>query len=177
MNSTITPLRKSAVSAFSGITMAALGLSLAGCSTTETAAPAESPSAVSPVQKPLSAEATTDVTTTPSTDPTPSTVPVGRLVSLHVEGAHANALVKTLVVTGDGKENGGDMQDVKLPFDQELTLPADASFTKVLVLGKYASGATGEISCTVTIDGRQVASQSSGNHRPAECLFVEKSST
>ncbi len=176
MNSTNPAVRKSVLSVFAGIMMAALGLSLAGCSTTETTAQAEPPGAVSPGPRPMPAEAITAVTTAPSTASALSTASQGRLVSLHVEGARASALVKTLVVTADGKENGAGMRDVELPFDEELTLPADVSVTKILVLAKYASGAAGKISCAVTIDDRQVASQSSSNHRPAECLVVGKSS-
>ena len=102
--------------------------------------------------------------------PTPST---DRTVTMHVNGAQNSALVKAIVVTGNGKESGGEMQQRSLPYTQEVSLPADTTLTKVLVIAKYPSGATDNISCTVTIDGNKVAAKTSTSHQPAECLFVE----
>ncbi|MFB9165037.1 hypothetical protein [Arthrobacter psychrochitiniphilus] len=166
------------MSTLAGASLLLLGLSLAGCSTSTPGATTETSNSTSSTQG--GAEAAVDVQTPASTAATPSATASekagaqGRTVTMHVEGAKSDALVKALVVTDDGKESGGEMTSQKLPFDQEVTLPAGAAFTKVLVLGKYASGATGEISCSISIDGVNVSSQSSTNHKPAECLFVEK---
>lgn len=146
--------------------MLLMGLALAGCSTSAPESTAETSG---------SAEVTT-AATAPSAKPSEQAAATERKVAMHVEGAQSGALVKSLVVTADGKESGGEMTTQALPFDQEVSLPAESVFTKVLVLGKYASGATGEISCSISIDGVEVSSVTSNNHKPAECLFVENSS-
>ncbi|MDO5752491.1 hypothetical protein [Arthrobacter sp.] len=168
--------KKLSLPLFAGVTLMMLGLSLAGCSTNDPAPAANSTSTVDatqgaavPVMDPATPAAATAA-------PASQEAPAERKVTLHVEGAKSDALVKALVVTADGKESGGEMKTEQLPFNQELTLPADSTFTKILVLGKYASGATGEISCSISIDGKEVAAQKSDNHKPAECLFVEKGS-
>ncbi len=182
MTTTHNTAKKYSMSTLAGASLLLLGLSLAGCSTSTPGATTETSNSTSSTQG--GAEAAVDVQTPASTAATPSATASekasekagaqGRTVTMHVEGAKSDALVKALVVTDDGKESGGEMTSQKLPFDQEVTLPAGAAFTKVLVLGKYASGATGEISCSISIDGVNVSSQSSTNHKPAECLFVEK---
>ena len=170
-----------------------LALSLTGCAGDVSASAAETSSVVATT--PSGAQPATDnaseaaatkaaatspaakaAASTPAAATKATTAPVGRKVVLHVEGAKSDALVKALVITADGKESGGEMTTQTLPFNQELTLPANSVFTKILVLGKYASGATGEISCSISIDGKEVAAQTSTDHKPAECLFVEKNS-
>ncbi len=167
--------------------MLLLGLFLAGCSTSaqETAPEASNGSAsvtgtsdapvdVETPATPSKPSETADATA--AAKPSENAASKARKVTMHVEGAKSNALVKALVVTADGKESGGEMTSQTLPFDQEVTLPADSVFTKVLVLGKYPSGGTGEISCSISIDDVSVSSQASSSHKPAECLFVEKGS-
>ncbi|UIK87628.1 hypothetical protein [Arthrobacter polaris] len=173
--------------------MVMLALSLTGCAGDVSASAAETSSVVATT--PSGAQPATDnaseaaatkaaatspaakaAASTPAAATKATTAPVGRKVLLHVEGAKSDALVKALVITADGKESGGEMTTQTLPFNQELTLPANSVFTKILVLGKYASGATGEISCSISIDGKEVAAQTSTDHKPAECLFVEKNS-
>lgn len=159
-----------------------LGLSLAGCSTDAPAPAAESSSAASATQEVTATETATEgAVTAPVATPAENSkkatsAPAGRKVTLQVKGAKSDGVVKALVITADGKESGGEMKPEKLPFSQELTLPTDSVFTKILVLGKYPSGGTGEISCSISIDGKEVASQTSTSHKPAECLFVEKDS-
>ena len=146
--------------------MLLLGLALAGCSTSAPESAAESSSSVE----------TTSAAAAPSAKPSEKAGATKRKVTMHVEGAQSGALVKSLVVTADGLESGGEMTTQALPFDQEVSLPAESVFTKVLVLGKYASGASGEISCSISIDGVEVSSETSSNHKPAECTFVENNS-
>ena len=57
--------------------------------------------------------------------PRPGSRPPRRPVHLHVGGAKANALVKTVVVTAFGKESGGEMRNLALPFDPDRTLPEE----------------------------------------------------
>lgn len=156
--------------------IALFGLGLSGCSSDEAA-----PTATETVTE--SASATAALETTPaasapaaSTEATAesSTTAADRKVTLEVKGAKSNALVKTLVITHDGKETGGKMVKEALPFTKDLTLPADTTLTKILVLGKYADGGTGDISCSITVDGKSESSNSSTGHKPAECLFIEK---
>ncbi|MFQ4149288.1 hypothetical protein AAGW05_11390 [Arthrobacter sp. LAPM80] len=106
----------------------------------------------------------------------PSGDAVARRVTVHVSGARGSALVKSVIVTGDGKESGGEMVQQTLPYTQELSIAAGQAFTKVFVLAKYPSGATDAISCSVSVDGKEVAANSSRNHQPVECLFIEKDS-
>ncbi|GAA4376184.1 hypothetical protein [Paeniglutamicibacter cryotolerans] len=163
-----------------GTSLALLGLGLAGCSSAAAPAPTVTVTASVPTQAP--AAATPSATTAPEATattaaPSPSTeAAVERRVVMTVTGAKDTALVKALVVTSDSKESDAQMRSQKLPFTREVTLPATTDFTKVLVLGKYSSGATGKISCTVSIDGKEVASSSSSSHQPAECLFINKDS-
>ncbi|WP_210099349.1 hypothetical protein [Paeniglutamicibacter antarcticus] len=153
-----------------------LGLGLAGCSTDEAA-----PTATATVTESASATAAPE-TTPAASSPAASTKATAesssaaaeRKVTLEVKGAKSNALVKTLVITHNGKKTGGKMVKETLPFTKDLTLPADTTFTKILVLGKYADGGTGDISCDITIDGKSESSNSSTGHKPAECLFIEK---
>lgn len=95
-----------------------------------------------------------------------------RLVTLSVQGTRGDALIETVTVTSEGKEGGSGMSTKTLPFTEELALPADSTLNKIMVLGKYADGVTAEISCSITVDGKQVASHSSTGHKPAKCLFT-----
>lgn len=179
---------KYSLSTIVGASTLLLGLTLTGCSTNapEPAAetsngsstPKVAPDTAGDADAPATATAATTAAAEPSekadSKPTEKAGSQGRQVTMHVEGAQSEALVKALVVTGGGKETGGEMTSQTLPFDQQVTLPAGSVFNKILVLGKYASGATGEISCSISIDGVNVSSQSSSGHKPAECLFVEK---
>ncbi|MEO6530140.1 MAG: hypothetical protein ABI563_17595 [Specibacter sp.] len=155
---------------FGVASVALLGLSLAACSpvalenagagnTSETTPPASS--------------ATVAAATEPSA---PAHIDGGSTVTVKVNGTKGSALVKSLVVTDDGKETGAEMTQQTLPYTQTLSIPARQTFTKVFVLAKYPSGATDDISCSVSVDGKEVAANSSNNHRPVECLFVENSS-
>lgn len=153
-----------------------LGLGLVGCSVDETAptvaatvtesatastAPATPPAVSAPA---ASMEAAAESTTAAAV----------RTLTLEVKGSKSSALVKTLVITHDGKETGGKMAKESLPFTKELALPANTSLTKILVLGKHTDGSTGDISCSITIDGKSETSISSTGHKPAECLFIAK---
>lgn len=153
--------------------VALLGLSLAACSPASTDAPSESsPVAVSESAAPATAAPAKSAAAVETT--APPAAATERKVTVKVTGAKDSALVKSLVVTNDDKETDGEMVQQTLPYTQEFSLPAGATFTKILVLAKYPSGGTGEISCTVTVDGKEVATNSSSNHEPAKCLFVEK---
>lgn len=164
--------RKSSHRKFAAVAVALLGLSLAGCSPDTPAPVADSAAATTPSQE--STTAPIDVATSSATTSQEASTASGRMATLHVTGSRSEALIKTVVVTSDGKERNGEMTTKTLPFNEEITLPAESAFTKVLVLGKYANGATADISCTITIDGTEVASQTSSSHKPAECLFVEE---
>lgn len=180
MNTNYTAAAKYSLSTIVGASTLLLGLALTGCSTSapESAAETSNSSSSSKGAPEAAVDADAPATAKPSekveSKPTDKAGSQGRTVTMHVEGAQSEALVKALVVTDDGKETGGDMTSQTLPFDQEVTLPAGSVFNKVLVLGKYGSGATGEISCSISIDGVNVSRQTSSNHKPAECLFVEK---
>ena len=170
-------LAKTVVSRVSAVaSIGLLGLGLAGCSVDETAptvaatvaesatasnAPATPPAVSAPA---ASTEAAAESTTAEAE----------RKVTLEVKGSKSSALVKTLVITHDGKETGGKMAKESLPFTKDLTLPANTSLTKILVLGQNADGSTGGISCNITIDGKSETSISSTGHKPAECLFMGK---
>ncbi|XBH22120.1 hypothetical protein V5R04_02500 [Jonesiaceae bacterium BS-20] len=97
-----------------------------------------------------------------------------RQVVINISGAKSSALVKTLVITNDGKEQGGKMITQSLPFTQEVALATDNSFTKILVIAKYKDGQTGTLDCSIEIDGEVAATDSTTSHRPAECLVIEK---
>lgn len=157
-----------------GASIALLGLALAGCSSNEA-----TPMAAVAVTETAPATAVPDATSAAST-PAPSkesaSVPDERKVVLEVKGVKSSAWVKTLVITADGKKTEGKMVQETLPFAQDLPFPADTTFLKILVLGKYADGAEGDISCSIMVDGRSVSGSSSAGHRPAECLFVGKGS-
>lgn len=159
--------------------VAVLGFTLTGCSNAETPEPvptvtvtetaqpeaevqepAAEPEAQEPAAEPEAAESAPEASS--------------RQVVMTVTGAKSSALVKTLVVTNDGKEQGGQMNTETLPFTQEVTVGVDQPFTKILVIAKYKDGQTGDIKCTIEIDGEEQATNSSTGHQPAECLVVEK---
>lgn len=159
---------------------AVLSLTLAACGTSD---PVEDPAptvteTVEPTVAPeptASESAEPEATDAPTESPEATQTPASeRKVVINVEGAKSSALVKTLVVTNDGKEEGGKMNTETLPFTKELTVGADKPFTKILVIAKYKDGQTGNISCTVEIDGEEAAANSSNTHQPAECLIIEK---
>lgn len=188
MNTNFQTATKHSVSTIIGASSLLLALVLTGCSTNapesspETSNSSSSSKGAAEAAEDADAPATTTPTTTaadkPSAKaeakPTEKAGAQDRKVTMHVEGAQSEALVKALIITDDGKETGGEMTTQTLPFDHEVTLPGGSVFNKVLVLGKYASGATGEISCSISIDGVNVSSQTSSNHKPAECMFIEK---
>lgn len=164
------------VKSLSVAAIAALGVGLAGCSSTDntptptvtvtetaepqTQEPAAEPDAQEPAAEPEPHESTPAATS--------------RQVAMKVTGAKSSALVKTLVVTSDGKEQGGQMTTQTLPFTQEVTVGVDQPFTKILVIAKYKNGQTGDIKCAIEIDGQEQSTNSSSGHQPAECLIVEK---
>lgn len=176
MNSVKTQLKTVALRACAGASIALMGLGLAGCSSTSETTASNAPTTVS-------ASAETAGTTPSQQGPAPtetastptesSVAATERHATLSVTGAKDSALVKTLVISSDGKESGGEMKQQALPFTQELTIPAGTDFTKILVLGKYANGETGEISCSVAVEGKTVSTNSSTGHQPAECLVLE----
>lgn len=161
-----TASQKSFTHVLAAASVALLGLSFSACSAQTSDVP-DSPAAA-PTATTASAAPTT--TTAPAATAAPA---AGRLVTLSVQGTRSDALIETVIVTSEGKESGSSMSTKTLPFNEELTLPADSTFNKILVLGKYPDGGTEDISCSITVDGKQVASQSSSNHKPAKCLFLE----
>ena len=149
-----------------GAVMALLGLLLTACSPADTAPPAESTSAAS-----------STVLSTPAVSETTPTAEAGQHnISVKVTGARASALVKTVVVGSEGEENGGEMRPQTLPYTETFTASSNSGFTKVFVLAKYDSGQTADISCSITVDGEEVAASTSSNHVPVECLFLNKGS-
>lgn len=149
--------------------VALLGLSLSACSP---AAPENTGAEI--------ASETSAASSTPAASATETSATAGnvgeRTVTVQVNGTQGSALIKSLVVTDDGKESGAEMTQQALPYTQTLSVPAGQTFTKIFVLAKYPSGATDDISCSVSVDGKEVAANSSNNHQPVECLFVEKNS-
>lgn len=159
--------------------VAVLSLTLAACGSsdpveepaptvTETVEPTVAPE---PTESETAEPEATETTEAPEATEAPA---AERKVVINVKGDKSSALVKTLVVTNDGKEEGGKMNTETLPFTKELTVGADKPFIKILVIAKYKDGQTGDISCTVEIDGKEAASDSSKTHQPAECLIIEK---
>lgn len=158
--------------------LALLGLSLTACS--PQAAPADpatedTPALAAPTtaEAPAASAAGSPDVAAPAAGSAAGSA-AGRAVTVNVQGSRSEALVKTVIVSAEGKESGGEMNTEKLPYNQELTLPGDSTFTKIIVVAKYANGATADLSCSITIDGSSVASDSSSGHKPAECLFVEE---
>lgn len=163
--------------------VAVLSFTLTGCGSTgetsepvptvtvtETAEPeAQEPAAEPGAQEPEAQEPAAEPEAEKS-DPAATS----RQVVMKVTGAKSSALVKTLVVTNDGKEQGGQMNTQTLPFTQEVAVGVDQPFTKILVIAKYKDGQTGDINCSIEIDGQEQAVNSSSGHQPAECLIVEK---
>ncbi|MFC8302657.1 hypothetical protein ACFUCV_03130 [Specibacter sp. NPDC057265] len=164
-----TPLHRTAP-----LLLALLGLSLSACS--PQAAPADPATEDAPaVAAPTTAEApAASASGSPDVAAPAAGSAGGKAVTVNVQGSRSEALVKTVIVSAEGKESGGEMNTEKLPYNQELTLPGDSTFTKIIVVAKYANGATADLSCSITIDGSSVASDSSSGHKPAECLFVEE---
>lgn len=166
--------------------MTMLGFALTACAPTvpgDEAGP--TPSATSSQTPAQEAEPTNEPTTEPAQDSEPAAEPsqapesndpkdTERAVVIRVEGDQPSALVKTVIVTSDGKEEGGQMISQNLPFTHEVTLSPDQQFTKILVLGKYPDGKRANISCSIEIDGVEVSTNSSTTNRPAECLVLEK---
>lgn len=142
--------------------MVLLGLALTACSPADTAAPADATSAASPSVVPAPAASAAAPTAEGSQ----------HNVSVKVTGALGSALVKTVVVGSNGQESGGEMQTKPLPYSEEFTADTENGFTKVFVLAKYDSGQTADISCSITVDGKEVTANNSSNHQPAECLFI-----
>lgn len=159
-----TPVKTIVLRACAGASILLLGLGQTGCSTTSETAPHSTN---------ITAPAPSETTSAPTTATGSSVAAPERHIALSVTGAKESAQVKVLVVTSDGKQSGGDMKPQTLPFTHELTIPSGTNFTKILVLGKYTNGATGEISCSVTIDGKVVSTNTSTSHKPAECLVLE----
>jgi len=91
-----------------------------------------------------------------------------------VTGAKDSALIKTVIVTGDGKETGGKMTTQTLPFTLEPELPEGSAFTKLLVIAKYPDGSKAEIACSIAVDGVVMDSNNSSTSKPAECLVISE---
>ncbi|WP_326698104.1 hypothetical protein OG909_12600 [Streptomyces sp. NBC_01754] len=158
--------------AWTGVTIAILGMGLAGCATGDPspAATAESQSSeTSQNTRPPSADESSSANANDA-----SGAAAEQTVTLTVQGEKRNALVKTLVITADGKETGGRMVNESLPFSKKVTLPTATEFTKILIIAKYPDGAIGELSCDVSVDGKSLVGNTSTTHKPAECLFVTK---
>lgn len=157
--------------------------SITGCSTTNSASnqpTAAQPTAVQPASsqpassQPAVAPETIASPTASSSASSPST----QVLTLRVTGAKSSALVKTLAVTsagssGDTDEQSG-MKQQTLPFEEQITVPKGTAFSKALIVAKYPSGATDQISCTISVDGKEVSSSSSSSHEPGKCLFLNK---
>lgn len=145
-----------------GAAVAMLGLLLTACSPAETAAPTDTSGAAG----------STVVSAPAASDAAPTAEAGQHNISVTVTGARDSALVKTVVVGSDRQENGGEMRTQALPYNEEFTASSESGFTKVFVLAKYDSGQTADISCSITVDGKEVAANNSSNHQPSECLFI-----
>lgn len=64
------------------------------------------------------------------------------------------------------------MTSQSLPFEETIKLDAGERITKILVLAKYPDGQTGEIACSISIDGKQNSTDTSTSHKPAECFVT-----
>lgn len=154
-----------------GVVILGAGLGLVSCSTTapdettQSSAPSSSPSATATVEQSSPAAS--------SSPEASSTEAAARTLNLKVTGAKDSALVKALVITSAHKAQDGQMTSHALPFEKKVELAKGEEITKVLVIGKYADGATGDIACSISIDGKEVKSNSSTGHKPAECLLVD----
>lgn len=149
----------------------AAGLGLSACTTSEQPPAQTSPTSTSAspsrIQPTQALKAVSSNRTSPSS-PTAKT----QSVALQVNGAKAQALVKTLVITSAGKKSSGNMTSQSLPFEETIELTAGESITKILVLAKYTDGQTGEIACSISIDGKQISTDTTTSHKPAQCLVT-----
>lgn len=130
-------------------------------STQETSAASLSPTTIPSPDEPQATESTTAAIDDPK-------------VTVEITGSKPSALVKALVVTDEEQDNDGQMRQESLPYNIEMDLPAGGDFTKILVLGKYANGAAGEISCTVSINDERVAEDTSNGRQPAKCIVLQQ---
>ena len=85
-------------------------------------------------------------------------------------------MVKTLVLTRNGKEQNGQMTRQSLPFSRDVTLPAGSELVKVLVLGKNIDGASTKLTCSIDMASETLVESSSNGHSPAECLLLDAGS-
>ncbi len=147
---------------------AVLAIALAGCSPAATgvAAGASLPTAAEPA-----AAADAAVVEPVAATGAPGE-PAEHLVTVQVTGKHPRAMVKTVVTTASGKESGGPMQEQKLPYTHELTIVEGQAFTKILVVAKYSDGASGTLSCSITVDGEEASAASATERKPATCQFL-----
>ncbi len=143
-------------------------MGLAGCATGDDTPASQNSETSESTQSPSAGESNTA-----NSDGT-SGAAAERKVTLTVQGEKDNAMVKALVITADGKETGGRMVDETLPFSKKVSLRTETEVTKVLIIAKYRHGATGELSCDISIDGKSLASNTSTTHKPARCFFVDK---
>lgn len=162
---------------------AVLAFALSGCSptATNTATGASVPAAES-VATETAASTPESATPTASAGPASaadtaadaaaSAAPEEHQVTVKVEGNHATAMVKTVVVTASGKKSGGAMSEQKLPYTHELTFVEGQPFTKILVVAKYPDGAAGALSCSITVDGGEASAATATQRKPATCQFV-----
>lgn len=154
--------------------LALLGLSLAACSPGPR--PSDSPATESST---LGATTTTPEQSTDSPEPEAEAAespdaPAPIITTLSVTGAKDSALIKTVIVTGDGKETGGKMTTQTLPFTLEQELPEGSAFTKLLVIAKYPDASKAEIACSIAVDGVVMDSNNSSTSKPAECLVISE---
>lgn len=97
--------------------------------------------------------------------------PSGSVIKMQVSGDQDTALVAANVTTGDGNEIGEKTKWQKLPYTQEFTVPQGQSLSKIFVYAQYTDNSKASISCSVEIDGKEVAAMSANNPHPLECLF------
>lgn len=112
----------------------------------------------------------------PATSSTTSTSAQENTLRLSVSGEATTAMVKTLVITRNGKEQNGQMTRQNLPFSRDVTLPAGSELVKVLVLGKNIDGASTKLTCSIDLAGETLKKSSSNGHAPAECLLLDAGS-
>ncbi|PQZ94541.1 hypothetical protein CQ018_04060 [Arthrobacter sp. MYb227] len=156
-----------------GAAVLALGLTAASCAAPQNkASQGTGTTPQGPSMTPATSTTPSDSPSSPAASSSAPTDTQEKTLRLSVSGEAPAALVKTLVMTRDGKKAGGQMIRQNLPFSQDIVLPAGSELTKVLVLGKSIDGASNELTCSINIAGGALKESSSRGHSPAECLFL-----
>ncbi|UCR87841.1 hypothetical protein [Mycetocola spongiae] len=145
-----------------------IGGLLASCAT-RPEAEAASPTPVA------SSTAAPEESAEPAPEITPDTVPAEGTATVRysVTGSSSYALIRDVMVTeGDGSDR--DVVRQALPYESETVLTADQldRFYKLVLFAKNIDGQSGDISCTITVNGEVRAQQSQSGYRPVTCLVV-----